>query len=280
MAMRTSPAAAPDPSSQEVQVPPPVTAVGPAPSTAAEAAPANEPNWVRELWDRFFGNSEVQLYLAAMRGMTISPGPFAKRWATGERFAQNPLLFMATSAALLATIQSRVQDLVAPHAPRPSLTEHVFTALMPYVYYSVLAVTAHAVLRLCGSRRRVLSTVAMALYAGGAWATLSMIAAFVLLGCRYLILGRPVVEGVEQVFQQTGSTRLVFLPLTVGYGLFCRSLGFALGALHRTRWWTVPVAFAAGLLVAGLVPEVPILHIVLRMRTVAGLRLPLPLLEF
>ena len=133
-----------------------------------EPTASAEPAWISAAWRNAI--DEVHLYVATFVGFTLSPGRFAAEWAEGQRRAANPLAFVATSASVLGIL---TQLLFKAMGTDPSLLAQLAWALAPYVYYALLGAAAHLLMR--PRRRRLSTSLGIALFAGGASASLAMV---------------------------------------------------------------------------------------------------------
>jgi hypothetical protein len=150
-----------------------------------------EPDWVsdaaRLAW------AEARHFVRTVAAFIRGPRRFAAAWAEGRGGAMHPLGYLLNALAVLLPYQvcwSHLSGDSSPAAP-------VWLELVrPAVYVAgnvVFAVVSHVLLLLGGSRRRLTSTVAMALYASGGPMTLAslMIAPLLRWGASPLVLWLP-----------------------------------------------------------------------------------------
>jgi hypothetical protein len=181
------------------------------------------PDWVRDALHQFA--EEVRLFLRTARDFTLQPRRFAREWATGERRALNPLGFLATAFAVMGPLDALAAHLLVKDKGNPSLLLAALGALLPFAYYLLLGALQHAVLRLCGARRPLRDTCAMALYAGGGPATAANVAVVLLLMLRTAF-------GGASGHSSPAVTAVVMIGAAASFCLFFMTLSFALGSLH------------------------------------------------
>jgi hypothetical protein len=204
-----------------------------------------EPRWIAEAARA--GWHEALLYARTFAGATLRPGRFVRGWLAGER-AMNPFGFLATSAALLATSTSLLGHLLDRDEGGSSLLEELQQSLSPYVYYAALGLIVHGVLVATGSRRKLSSSIAVALYAGGGPATL-----MTLLYVALAAVLRPKVH-VGLVLAAPPAWQPLVKVVIVG-AFLAFPVAFALGvrALHRASLVRTLLALALAISLLGLV---------------------------
>ena len=211
---------------------------------AESAEPGSEPRWIRDAFAA--AEHEARLYLKTAWTFTARPRRFAREWSSGALFAMNPFAFLATSAAAVGTATQLVSRLLArSDEPNPLWRELVF-ALTPYLYYAALGLVSHGLLRLTGKARRLTSTVAMALYAGGGPATL---AALVLQGLTALLQppAGAFLPGVAPQYRAVASVAIFgsFLAFPIAFAA-------AMSTLHGASKLRTALSVVGGLVVLGL----------------------------
>jgi hypothetical protein len=184
------------------------------------------PDWVNDGFRQFV--DEVRLFLRTAVDFTLKPVLFAREWATGQRHALNPLGFLATAFAVAGPARALFLHAVRAAGESTSLVRDALGALNPFGYYLALGALQHGVLRLCGSRRRLRDSCAMALYAGGGPA---------------LLIDLFVMVAMYFVWRATGSLNLTevrsswALAVMIGVGgsftLFVTTLSASLAGLHE-----------------------------------------------
>jgi hypothetical protein len=203
------------------------------------------PDWVRDALHQFL--DEVRSYLRTAYDFTVQPRRFAREWATGERRALNPLGFLATAFAIVGPLDAVAAHFMSAEETDPSLLLAALGALLPFAYYLLLGTVQHGVLKLCGARRPLRDTCAMALYAGGGPATAANVAVLLLLLVRSRFGGGS-----------GNASEVVSIVVSAGasasFTMFFLTLGFALGALHGPsgiRVWHMVLANCVALVVGG-----------------------------
>jgi hypothetical protein len=227
---------------------------------AAELAPAasGEPRWVGELWTQLA--KRVGPFASTAVGFVLRPKAFVERWRGGESPAMNPFWFAASAAAVVTTLQTALLQALGAkeHA---GLVETALKTLAPYAYFIEIGVAAHAVLYVLGSRRRLSSSVAMALYAGGTMATLGQLVVLAVLAA--FQLATP----ADAPAAPPGAEITVIIALMLSFAGFYTSFSTAMGALHAVRPWRMLAANVAGFFVSSALCDflpLPTLHVALR----------------
>jgi hypothetical protein len=182
------------------------------------------PDWVRDALHQFV--AEVRSFLRTAWDFTVRPGRFAVEWASGERHALNPLGFLATAFAVVGPLDALAAHLMVKERSSPSLLLAALGALLPFGYYLLLGALQHGVLKLCGARRPLRDTCAMALYAGGGPATAANVVVVLLLALR---------TALGSTHSSSLVTAVVVAGASVSFCLFFTTLSFALGRLHHER---------------------------------------------
>ncbi|AGC48777.1 hypothetical protein MYSTI_07505 [Myxococcus stipitatus DSM 14675] len=190
----------------------------------------------------------------------------------------SPLAYVTVASALVVGAM-RVMKTVKYGVATISLFEQFMRTLVPHLYYALLGLVMHAVLRFFGSQRRWSSSVAMALYAGGTFATVGM-----LLVLTYLSVGSHlgVVGRGEGPFSPSPGHEWLywigFLLTVVPGTLFLVSSMQALKVLHSARRGPFALAAVLGLGVFVLVGTyVPLytLHLSLAVDSFRGVPVPM-----
>ncbi|QSQ12526.1 hypothetical protein [Myxococcus landrumensis] len=237
------------------------------------AANGEEPRWVKEAL------APVKLVLNTAWQFARGPGRFAERWARGGwDEVMGPLPYVSVAAALVV-LAMRIMKTVRTGAATMSLAEQFMRTLVPHLYYALLGLVMHAVLRFFGTQRRWSSSVAMVLYAGGTFATVGMllVLTYLSVGLHLGVVGRgegpfspsPGYEWLNWVW---------FLLTTVPGTLFLVSAMRALKVLHAARRGAFALAVVLGLGVLVLVGNyVPLrtLHLRLMVDSFRGVPVPI-----
>ena len=123
-----------------------------------------EPEWIRAAmrvtWD------ELRSYLRTLREVALRPRRFGAAWVSGSAPALNPLGFLATTLVVVAPAVAWFQHPFLKGGDPDSLVFQGFEAAEPFLSLVLMGLVAHPILRLAESKRRLRSTLAMALYAG------------------------------------------------------------------------------------------------------------------
>jgi hypothetical protein len=178
---------------------------------------------------------ELAAWVATMRAVSRAPWRFGCSWASGDATALNPLAFLATSAAFIG-IELQAAGALTGDADDSSLITNILHWLEPYALFALFGLFAHPFLR----RKRVRSSVAMALYAGAGPATLCALVAIILVTALRLALHQP----TGNLFAAVPAWgRLPLLALTWSVLIwFWISLTMALAGLHGVPHWRSALA--------------------------------------
>lgn len=179
--------------------------------------------------------------------MTLHPGTFAEAWVSGRRRALNPLGFLATAFAVLGPTLAVTRRLTQGPDESSSLWLDALGALLPFLYYLVLGAIQHGIFRLCGSRRRLRESCAMALYAAGGP---GMVAQLVVTA---LVLFVHYFYGVTDMLAVHSRMKWPLAVATLApFVALYATLAVSLAGLHRAhgiRAWQVVVASLVALAV-------------------------------
>jgi hypothetical protein len=122
------------------------------------------PDWVREAAAAVRGES-VRFVRTAVY-FSVHPRRFATAWYDGTTEALNPVGFLSTSLAISTAVVT-VSAWLLDRKDDGGFWSNLGDATLPYIYYVLLGILSHVVLRLCGSTRPLRASVAIALFAGG-----------------------------------------------------------------------------------------------------------------
>jgi hypothetical protein len=193
---------------------------------------------------------ELRSFLRTAAAVTARPARFAASWAAGEREALNPLGFMATAAAIV-TIAASVGARVAPLPGGSStLLGEALDSLGPYVHYVALGLICHAVLRVAGSRRPVLGSVAMSLFLGGGPSTIATLIEVAMFLTLSRWLGKVNFTGPELTHLPVLAAGVVVWTVRIGVAV-CFVRAFA--GLHRVRTVWALLGLVVALAITGLI---------------------------
>lgn len=208
--------------------------------SSSASSPSEEdrsPLWIREGIDVTVG--EARHWFETFRECLLHPFRFTIDWVEGRSAAMNPLGFLATSAGVLGVIRS-FGLLLLGFERSESLAEQVWESITPFLNYISLGLLAHiALFSLSSLKRKASSTAAITMYVAGSAGALGEAIA-------WLIISALTLSGIKLPLAVLGGI------LGIALGAFCYWLGFALGALHRSQWWHMILAFALAFVVSGL----------------------------
>ncbi|MFL5346699.1 MAG: hypothetical protein ACJ8AT_18110 [Hyalangium sp.] len=212
-----------------VAVPPPAIAQ---PTLAAESPP----DWVRDIWRKY--TRRVLDYFRQSFALLVGPRRFMEQWATGQRETLNPLRFMGLGIVMALTTRhlgeryvldpaSEIQN-VAPLLKIPLVVDLIFL---------VLALPAHGVMRLSGSRAPLRATVAAIIFTATGPLVLMHIVGWLLSGlCLVLTGSAPLMEikaGLSsRLYRHSAYPWPIIFANMVALFYFVR----AIAGVHRARW--------------------------------------------
>ncbi len=133
---------------------------------------------------------ETRSFASAVAAITLRPARFARSWVRGEQQVMNPLGFFATSAAIVAVYQKVSFAVASRDAGGSGLIGDIANAVGPYLYYVVLGLLCHLMLRGRGSQRTVRGSLAVSLYVGGGPAAIVTIVNLTLFALAAVAFGR------------------------------------------------------------------------------------------
>lgn len=250
-------------------------------SDAAPASPPppdpgslDGPPWIRDALA--LAREEASRFAATALGFMRRPGRFSADWLAGRQRALNPLGFVATALGV-----SSAAGALLPGDERSSLWAAIALALLPYVYYAVIGLVCHPLLRLAGSTRRLSASIAVALFAGGGPGLVMTLGTYLAIGLRVTLFGAingALLHGIPG-WAVAPLALLTYAPFAfylvtltrglVGLHAIGRARGvaavvlgltllaFALGGLHRVHEFSVGVPHFA----VTLYRHVPILDV-------------------
>jgi hypothetical protein len=198
---------------------------------------------------------EARRYLGTLWRVCTAPGRFGAAWAHGRADALHPLGFLASSAALLGLVVHVCGAVLG--ADGDSLLVEIANGLWPYLLFAAFGVIAHPLLR----RKRLRSSVAMALYAGAGPATVCAIAFMLLTTAAkralHVAADAPLVpRHPTRVVQLASAAVMLGVPLaSFWYGLVA-----SLARLHGRSRLRAALAVAAAQLVVALLAGASLAH--------------------
>ncbi|HEY2030674.1 MAG TPA: hypothetical protein VGH20_15865 [Myxococcales bacterium] len=198
-------------------------------------------NWVREAIDSAW--TEARSFCATAFDVACHPGRFGADWVNGGG-AMNPLGFFATSLAVVGALGQLDRFWPEPGKSDPSLAGDLLDAAGPYLHATVLALLVHAVLRVRGSRRSALDSVAAALYGAG----VAQVLATAMLALIQLSYRKP----LSAVSQARFGVPLISVAILGPSIFFAVVLVLALAAMHRVSWRWPAVALIVAWILTGV----------------------------
>jgi hypothetical protein len=136
----------------------------PSPPSLAPALPApREPEWLSETARHVVG--EIRLYVRTAWAFARRPRASAAAWANGELKALNPLAFLLNNLTIIGPWHILWQRVL--RTPDVPLWQEALTAAAPFLAVGLTASFLHLFFHLFGSKRRLTSTWAVSIYAGG-----------------------------------------------------------------------------------------------------------------
>jgi hypothetical protein len=193
--------------------------------------------------------AETRLYLRTVGAVSTRPARFAAAWLREEALAVNPLGYFATSVSLMALVTALAVRVLRLGGDSGSLLGELLDAAGPYFHYAALGLLTHGLLRLGGSPRRLLGSLAISLYVGGGPATLVTIFNLAMFGVAKLGLRQTELSG--PMLLRPAALALATAAYASRIYMFVAFIR-ALAGLHgiKARW--VALAFAVALAATGL----------------------------
>jgi hypothetical protein len=205
------------------------------------------PDWVRESLHQ--STDELRMFLRTACVFTMQPRRFAAEWADQRRRALNPLGFFATAFAIIGATDIAFARLTHS-SDAPTAIDSLLGAGLPFVYYVILGIFSHAILRLFGSKRPLRGSCAMALYAGGG----PMLASHALTLTATIVLAQINGHVEHSVTSHTPHGWIVLGGMLLAFVLFLVTLLGALAGLHcrdGIAIWQTAVALLLAIIIAG-----------------------------
>jgi hypothetical protein len=194
---------------------------------------------------------EIVRFIATFVHFTRHPQRFAAAWYEGKTKALNPAGFLSTSLAVNAAVVVVIGWIRGTPGDADSMWSTLGDATLPYVYYVALGVLCHPVLRLCGSRRPLRATVAIALFSGGGPGLLLRFSMYLQIAIHVALVGDFHGHFAERLpAWYAPISEVVFYGSFMAYALV---LAAGLRGLHAARRWQVAIAIAMSLLTSAYV---------------------------
>jgi len=206
------------------------------------------PDWVREAVVAV--RDEVVRFGATALHFTLHPQRFAASWYEGKTEALNPAAFLSTSLGVRAAVLVVSAWIRGLHGDDDSFWSTLGEATLPYVYYMVLGVLCHPVLRLCGSKRPLRASVAVALFAGGGPGLLLSFSIYLQVWIHIALVGSfhgELLSGLPDWYVPIFEV-LVDAP----FAAYVLVLAGGVRGLHAARQWQVAIAVAMSLLTSAI----------------------------
>jgi hypothetical protein len=131
----------------------------------AISAGAADPNWVREALDTPFVQ-RAKMMFAALWLFLRAPRTFGEAWSVGSRNVPNPVVAMTAAVSIVTLIAHEARRFFQKDDAPQTLLRSLGETIGPYFLYIGLGLFAHFALRVLGSKRRLRTTVGVALLAG------------------------------------------------------------------------------------------------------------------
>ena len=124
-----------------------------------------DPPWTRNAVQAV--GRELGAFVTTLWAIVSSPARFADEWAAGRRRALNPLAFMLNALAVIGPWRALWARLVDPNPPTTPLWFELAKPALPVVMNVSVTALFHLLLLPLGARRKLRSSLAMALYVSG-----------------------------------------------------------------------------------------------------------------
>jgi hypothetical protein len=216
-----------------VAVPPPVVAQ---PFLAANSPP----DWVSDIWRKYI--TRVLDYFHQSFALLVGPRRFMEQWATGQRDTLNPLRFMGLGILLAVTTRHLGERYVlGPASEIQNVAPLLRIPLVVDLIFLVLALPAHGVMRLTGSRAPLRATVAAVIFAFTGPLVLMHIFGWLLSGLLLALTGStPLMEVKAGLSSRLYRHSVYPWPIIVANMVALFYFARALAGVHRARWgWTL-----------------------------------------
>jgi hypothetical protein len=205
------------------------------------------PDWVRE--SVVTVRDEFLRFVATLFHVTRHPQRFAAAWYEGKTKALNPAGFLSTALAVNAAAIVVLGWIRGTSGGADSMWSTLCDATLPYAYYVGLGVLCHPILRLCGSRRPLHATVAIALFSGGGPGLLLRFSLYLQIAIHVALVGD--FDGQLAVGLPAWYAPINLVLAYGSFAAFALVLAAGLRGLHTARWWQVAIALAMSLLTSG-----------------------------
>jgi hypothetical protein len=212
---------------------------------ATPNARTDGPDWIRDAVA--VARHEVRRFVATGVAFCVRPQQFAASWVAGDERALNPLGCMATALAVTGTLGAFV-----PGKDESGALAALAAAILPYVYYVVLGLLCHPLLRLSGSTRPLRVSVATALFAGAGPGLVIALSSYVAIWTRVALFG-PYNGDVSAGLPVAALVALIiwiFVPAVV---LFPITMALALAGAHGVRRRAAACALLIAFVIAGVI---------------------------
>jgi hypothetical protein len=209
--------------------------------------PAPEgPSWLVEAFRGI--RAELVLFLRTVVAVSVRPEAFAAEWRDRRRKTLNPLAFLGTALALSSPLTLAVAHFGRlQNEPGTLWDAFLSDQVAPYLQYVLLGIFAHGVLRVLGGKQRLISTVGMALYAGGGPAMV------VDLVTSPLDLAIARLARSEDTAQNALLLGLTVASIAAANVVFFVTFARGLAGLHGVRLWRPLLALSAAYVILVLV---------------------------
>jgi hypothetical protein len=212
---------------------------------ATPNARTDGPDWIRDAVA--VARQEIRRFVATGVAFCVRPQRFAASWVAGDEHALNPLGCMATALAVTGTLGAFV-----PGNGESGALAALAAAILPYVYYVVLGLLCHPLLRLSGSTRRLRVSVAMALFGGAGPGLVVALSSYVAIWTRVALFG-PYHEDPSSGLPTAAFVALLVWIFVPAIFLLPITMALALAGAHGVRRRTAACALLIAFVVAGVI---------------------------
>lgn len=236
----TTPAEALPTHPQEDSPPPPEALASVAVPPAAIAQPVvaapSPPDWVTDIWRKY--TTRILDYFRQSFALLTSPRQFMEQWVTGQREALNPLRFMGLGLLIAITTRHLGERYVLdPATELQNVAPLLKIPLVVDLVFLVLALPAHGIMRLTGSRTPLRATVAAIIFAATGPLVLMHVAGWLLSGLCLVLTGSAPLMMIKAGLSSRLYRHTVYpWPIIVANMVVLFYFVRALAGVHRARW--------------------------------------------
>jgi hypothetical protein len=141
------------------------------PMAALDARDGGDPHWVGALWTLPFV-LRARALGSALALLLVKPRAFGRGWTNGLGHIPNPAVALATAISLQALMAEATNALLHREVAHTMLTS-VRNSLLLYAQSAAMGILAHLILRILGSRRRLLTSIGVSFLVMAGWGTVA-----------------------------------------------------------------------------------------------------------